>query len=303
MVGAGRIAYEGHLPAYRANADLIDVVAVVDPDAGRRALVAAALPTPPASVPTLRRALDSTEVDLVVIASPPAAHRATIIDVLARGLAVVCEKPLCQSLDDVEAIRVAAGHGGFVSVMHNYLYKPGWRALFDVVASGRIGRPVMVRFEELGWDHWRAPHGAWRETADTGGPLRDNLYHPVYLAERALGSPVVEARATQAALVHRYRGVAEVVGADATLRYHYWQRPAELTIERGDDVETVPVPGWDEALEWGYIGAFRDAVTQAMAGSAPPCGIDAASRVITVLEQAGREVVARPPRWRPRRRR
>ncbi|MGH9137289.1 MAG: Gfo/Idh/MocA family protein [Acidimicrobiales bacterium] len=324
MIGAGQIACEGHIPGYRANEDLVDVVAVVDPDSARRRLAAERLPVAPSvSVATLAEALDSVAVDAVVIASPPASHAAVILDALSRGVAVVCEKPLCRSGEELDVIRAAAAAGGgHVAVLHNYLYKPGWRTLFDLVESGRIGVPVMARFEELSDNYWQAPQTPWREDpANGGGPLRDQLYHAIYLAERVLGSRIVTVQATQASLVHRYpagdaatlalrhengsltqattswcytgrrRGVMEAVGTDACIRYEYWERPGELILEQGSAVEPIVVEGADSLTEWGYPAAFRDTFGRLLAGRQPACGIDDAARVVAVMEQAGTAVL------------
>jgi predicted dehydrogenase len=323
MIGAGSIAIEGHVPAYRANDDLLEVVAVVDPDARRREAAVRLLANPAvASVGTLAEALDATEVDVAVVATPPADHATTVIDALGHHVAVICEKPLCLATAELESIRsTLTTSGGRLTVLHNYLHKPGWRLLFEMIASGDIGEPVTATFQELSADHWQAPHTTWRRApAEGGGPLWDNLYHAVYLAERIFSSPVADASATQAALVHPYsagdfaalmlrhtsgavsvassawchrgrpRATAEVLGTRAAVRYSYWDRPHELEVERGTRVKTVRVREWSASAEWGYVGAFRDAVTRLVEGAEAFPGIDDAARVIAVLEGAG-EVV------------
>ena len=320
MVGAGSIAVEGHVPAYRINDGLFDVVAVVDPDARRRELVVGLLANPAVvSVGTLAEALAATEVDVAVVATPPADHAVTVIEALGRDVAVICEKPLCLATADLESIRSALiASGGWLAMLHNYLHKPGWQLLFDMIASGDIGEPVTATFQELSPDHWQAPHTTWRRaTGEGGGPLWDNLYHAVYLAERIFSSPIAHASATQAALVHPYaagdfaaltlrhdsgavalassawchtgrpRATVEILGTRAAVRYAYWERPNELEIERGTRVKTIRVRNWNAAAEWGYVGAFRDAITRLVEGDAALPGFDDAARVIGVLERAG----------------
>ena len=314
LAGAGRIVREGHAPAYLANRDLMTVAAIADPDKGAAALAADQLGVPgDRQYPALTDMLDAGGVDLVVVATPPDAHHDAVVESLCRGCGVICEKPLCLSLGELASIKTAASGGSFLSMMHNYLSSPGWHRLIGLVARGRIGRPVMVRIEELADDHWRLPGSSstWLESAGRGGgPLRDNLYHPLYLAEQLLGSPVEAASGAQAALVHDYsagdtammavrhangtltqalaawsfpgqsRAVAEVVGDEAVARYSYWVEPDWLEIDNGSDVERIGVPEWHENLDSGYVHAFREIVGRFAAGLTAPYDVAAAERII-----------------------
>jgi predicted dehydrogenase len=320
LVGAGRIVREGHVPAYLANHDILAVTAVADPDARAVAAVAGALGVPPGRrYPGLAPLLDASDLDLVVIASPPRYHHEAVTSALARGLGVICEKPLCLSVAELQAIKAAAGGQGFVAVMHNYLARPGWRHLLSLVRSGAIGTPVIARFEELSGDRWRRPGDAaasWRESAGQGGgPLTDNLYHSLYLSEQILGSPLRAACGHQAALRHSYpagdiamvtvrhdngsltqatgswcyqgwsRAIAEVHGHKAVLRYRYWGEPGRLWLDEAGTETEIAVPGWDDELESGYTVSFREIVTQFRSGGPPPSGIEDAARILNVVNQ------------------
>jgi predicted dehydrogenase len=330
LIGTGRIATEGHLPAYRANADLIRVVAVADPDAHCANRVGDLL-----GVPLARRHADAATLiegaglDLIVVASPPRAHYSAIVAALRHGLAVICEKPLCLDAGEIAGVRASTRPDGFVAVLHNYLDKPGWRQLISWVGHGRIGAPRMVRIEELSDDHWRLPNApteSWRQRADDGGgPLRDNLYHAIYLVERLVGSPLADLSGQQAALVHPYpsgdsaavvgrhhngalstataawsyggapRATAEVWGTDGVLRYQYWAGPGVIYLDRGGDSTALAVPGWSPQAESGYRDAFRTALERIRDGGPAPYGIDDAARVLDLLDLAVDVPTARPP--------
>lgn len=326
LVGAGRIVREGHLPAYLASASFMDVISVADPDAGQAADVAG-----PLGIPVRHQyqghaeLLDGPPVDLVVVAGPPHTHHGAVVAALASGVGVVCEKPLCVNQDELTAIRAAAdqaaarGASGFVAVLHNYLAQPGWRQLISLIRAGGIGEPRLARFEESSGDHWRLPGetgDSWRQHAEYGGgPLRDNLYHVLYLAEQLLGSPLDRATGEQAALVHSYpagdtaivlarhrngaitqataawsfpgwsRAAAEVWGTTAVARYEYWSEPDQIHLDTEDGTELIKVPDWSEELASGYALSFREIAARFRAGASAPCGTDDAQRLMRLMDQ------------------
>jgi predicted dehydrogenase len=318
LVGTGRIVQECHLPAYQAHGDLLQVVAVADPQAARAAAVGDALGVPPeARYLGVTAMLAGTELDLVVVASPPAAHHDAVVAAAAAGVAVICEKPVCPDLASLTALQAAVGDA-FVAVMHNYLVKPGWRHVAEVLRQGLIGLPRLIRIEELADDYWRRPgesSESWREEAAQGGPLRDNLYHAFYLAEYLAGSPIARVVGEQAALVHPYpggdavavvgrhdngtllqgtvawchrghpRGSMELIGTTGTLYYDYWAEPGRFRIDADGRTDTIEVPNWTERDESGYGFAFRAIVDQLRKGDPPPQGLADAYRTMCAIHQ------------------
>jgi predicted dehydrogenase len=107
--GAGLISQVEHIPNLLHLPNLFEVVAVADPSARARAFVAErwGLAT--------HESLDGLlgeRLDALLVASPDFAHRDTVLSGLAAGLHVLCEKPLCYDVADVDrliAARDAAG--------------------------------------------------------------------------------------------------------------------------------------------------------------------------------------------------
>jgi predicted dehydrogenase len=203
--------------------------------------------------------------------------------------------------------------------MHNYLAKPGWRHIADVLRQGVIGVPRLIRIEELADDYWRRPgetSDSWRADAAQGGPLRDNLYHAFYLAEHLAGSPIARVVGEQAALAHPYpggdtvavvgrhdngallqgtvawchrghpRGSMELIGTAGTLQYDYWAEPSRFRIAAGGRTDTVEVPDWTERDESGYAVAFRAVADRLRTGDRPPHGLTDAYRTMWAIHQA-----------------
>src|SRR3954463_8338974 len=94
LVGFGFIAEHGHLPAYLCSEEL-EIVAVADICANRRAAAARALPN--ARIYDDHTSLLAHErhgLDFVDITAPPYAHASVATDALTLRLHVLCEKPL-----------------------------------------------------------------------------------------------------------------------------------------------------------------------------------------------------------------
>lgn len=98
VVGAGMMGAD-HVRRITAKISNADVVAVVEPDEAR-AQAAAALAPGAITASSFEEALDRTEIDGVIIATPGFLHEPILVTALERGLAVLCEKPLTTSAED-----------------------------------------------------------------------------------------------------------------------------------------------------------------------------------------------------------
>jgi predicted dehydrogenase len=127
-------------------------------------------------------------------------HVAAVIDAAAAGLDVISEKPLANTLEEIDRIGSAVERAGVrLSVMHNWMFNPDARAVIDAVAEDRIGKPFLVRNESIIGVPWKNkdPAGDWRmdSVLAGGGVVIDGVYHPIYVAEAEMQSPVVQVTA------------------------------------------------------------------------------------------------------------
>jgi predicted dehydrogenase len=175
------------------------VVAAVDQDARRFALPElAGIEGCRSLEEALGRFPDAPVVD---ICTPPASHLALVLESLAAGRHVLCEKPFV--LDSSEAAQVLAAareQGRMVVVMHNWIGAPVFRELMTKIGSGRLGEVVAVNAtfitgngsdimgiaDESHWVH-RLPAGRLQET----------LPHVVYTLLALLGSVDVQIEAVR----------------------------------------------------------------------------------------------------------
>ncbi len=148
------------------------------------------------------------QFDAVVIALPHHLHAAAILDCLAAGKHVLCEKPLCTSLIEADAI-VSAVQAAGVTFMpgHNALFHPFVGRVKEMVGAGTIGRVLHMRSQDcfvLGADFSDTWRGRFGEQG--GGELIDTGYHAAYTLMHFAGAPVVEVRGTFARFRQRIEG-------------------------------------------------------------------------------------------------
>ena len=117
--------------------------------------------------------LDCEKPDAVHICTPHYLHAPMIIEALGRNIHVLCEKPLCISIEQLEKIREAAGiSSAQLGVCHQNRWKPSMkelRRLAQVGVKGAFGSVVWNRDE----DYYKS--GAWRGSwAEEGGGVMIN---------------------------------------------------------------------------------------------------------------------------------
>ncbi len=193
LMGCGTVADYGHAPAIQTTRG-IRLEAVFDPVAARAESFAQKWKVP--GVFTNQDAFLNSGLDAVVITSPAGWHRTNAAAALARGLPVLCEKPLAQTLDDGRAMTAAARQSGQpLFVGFDYRFSPVSQTIRDRIARGDVGEVRLVRFVYL-WDlHGRnGPDGQANQRRvgrmEEGGPLVDCGVHQIDLARWWLGSPV-----------------------------------------------------------------------------------------------------------------
>jgi len=214
LLGAGNIALRGHLPQWTGDAALAEgaeIVAVAD--LSRTNLDAAAVLLPGARLYEKAEELLARESpDFVDVCTPPFTHRPLVELAAARGVSVLCEKPIAATLADAEAIADAVRTAGIVFVpCHQYHHSPQWQAVTRLLP--RLGRIHLVEYEVLrteanpGNPNWSP---AWRTDPALagGGILFDHGAHILYQLRSVLGEPAA-VHATVRNLCHAGYGVED----------------------------------------------------------------------------------------------
>jgi predicted dehydrogenase len=156
------------------------ITALSDPDEGSRAESARAIGGGVRVFADHRGLLESGDVDAVLIASPNDTHKAILDDVFSapKPLAILVEKPVCTSAEDVAALGAAArAHKAPVWVAMEYRYMPPVQELLREVRGGTIGQLRMLAIREHRFP-FLPKVGDWnRFSRRTGGTLVEKCCH------------------------------------------------------------------------------------------------------------------------------
>lgn len=90
--------------------------------------------------------VEASDVDAVIVASYGPAHAESVLQCIAAGKPVFCEKPLASNAEDCKKIVDAETAKGkkFVQVGFMRRYDKGYRQMKELIESGAAGAPLMV---------------------------------------------------------------------------------------------------------------------------------------------------------------
>jgi xylose dehydrogenase (NAD/NADP) len=188
--------------------------------------------------------LADPDVDVVYLPLPNDLHADWAVRCLDAGKHVLIEKPIALTTDEVDTIIAAARRNGRL-VMEGFMYRhtPRWQRLIEIVRSGAIGEPRVIR---LGFAY-RFP-ASWESTvrfADVpgAGVMWDMGCYAVNMARGVLGVEPQEAAAIKGsrpgiAVDTSVTGLLSFPGATATFSvgFDYVNPPAQ--------VEVIGTEGW-----------------------------------------------------------
>jgi len=137
-----------HLKAIKEIAE-VSLVAVVDRDRARMLNVRGSCGADE-GYSDLSELLSDSQVDAVVINTPPSLHEEMVVQSLEAGKHVLCEKPLATSVEGATRIKVVQERTGLVVLPgHNYAFTPSLEKAQELIREGAIGdvQNVTVGFE------------------------------------------------------------------------------------------------------------------------------------------------------------
>ncbi|MEU8645620.1 Gfo/Idh/MocA family oxidoreductase [Streptomyces sp. NPDC048674] len=144
VLGAGHMGAD-HIRRLDRAVSGARVAAVADPDTARAEEAVAGVDGVSVHAEA-EAALDAPGVDAVLIASPGPAHEEALLAAFARGLPVLCEKPLVP--DSAGALRVVEAElqlgRRLAQVGFMRRYDAECERLKSLLDSGRLGRPLML---------------------------------------------------------------------------------------------------------------------------------------------------------------
>ncbi len=228
VVGYGPFGGMGYLHGLAATeTEGLAFVAAADPVASRLAAAREDFPAIAAHADAAALAADP-DVDVAVIATPPAHHAALALELLRAGKHVVLEKPMClRTTDADEIIATAAENDRVVTVHQSRRWDRDVLALHDVVDRGDVGELFNIETFVGGFEH---PCRAWHsEETVSGGAIYDWGSHHVDWILRFYGGPPSRVLCT----THR-RVWHDTTNVDQLALWMRWDDGREATFRQSD---------------------------------------------------------------------
>ncbi len=194
--------------------------------------------------------------EVIAIMTPNDSHYAFSMQALERGLDVICDKPMTNTLAEAEALHARVQATGLVFCLtHNYTGYPMVRQAKAMVMAGEIGEVRLVQVEYVQGGRAKPGPGrrAWKEDPARGGPslvLGDIGTHAHNLLRFITGLDVDQVAADIGSIVpdrvtHDYAGAMLRMGNGA--RGSFWVTQAAAGVENG---LRIRVSGSKGSLEW-----------------------------------------------------
>ncbi|QIB47604.1 Gfo/Idh/MocA family protein [Streptomyces aureoverticillatus] len=144
VLGAGHMGAD-HVRRLARSVAGARVAAVADPDRARAQAAVAGLDGVRVHADA-HAAIAEPGVQAVLVASPDHAHEEALLAALARGLPVLCEKPLAADAEAALRVVEAEARGGRRLIQVGFMrrYDAEYRRLKALLDSGGLGRPLML---------------------------------------------------------------------------------------------------------------------------------------------------------------
>lgn len=210
MVGTGGIS-GAHAGGILAHQDKIECVALCDISEDNLEARAKQLGGEPRRFHDWKKMLDvlGSEIDAVDICLPHHLHAAAILDAAAAGKHILCEKPMCTSLEEADRIVEAVKRAGVIYMSaHNQLFTPAVREIKRLIDEGAVGRVRWIRSQDTFILDRSFFCGSWRANLKQqgGGELIDTGYHPTYRLLYLAGADIAAVHGTMGRFVHAIEG-------------------------------------------------------------------------------------------------
>jgi predicted dehydrogenase len=202
IIGTGNIAGH-HVKGYVLAEDRARVAAMADVDTDRAGAFQEQLGKYEVFA-DYRDMIAKAPIDAVDICLPHHLHKDAIVAAAAAGKHILCEKPLCLTLEEAEAVTSAVKQAGITLMCaHNQLFLPAVARAREMIRAGELGKVYAARTTDVFALKLTSESIGWRGTRSTsgGGELIDTGYHPNYLLLHLVDSTPIRV----AAMLSRHR--------------------------------------------------------------------------------------------------
>ena len=122
------------------------------------------------------RMMDKEQVDAIVIATPPTAHKEVALQAARRGIHVFCEKPMAATLEDCDAMIAAAQKKNIkLMVAFKHRFARSFSRLKEREAD--FGKPLWAMYT---YPLWKVDDPGWKfQDKGTRGIIVENVVHAI----------------------------------------------------------------------------------------------------------------------------
>jgi myo-inositol 2-dehydrogenase/D-chiro-inositol 1-dehydrogenase len=156
-----------------------------------------------------RQMLALPDLDVIDIGIPNDLHCQVTVDAARAGKHVICEKPLCVTLEEADEMIAACKQAGVLLMYAEELcFAPKYVRAKTLVEEGAVGKPFLVKQSE---EH-SGPHMPWFWDVNRsgGGVMLDMGCHSIEYTRWVLGKPPVKSvTAFMDTFVHKDRTLGE----------------------------------------------------------------------------------------------
>jgi myo-inositol 2-dehydrogenase/D-chiro-inositol 1-dehydrogenase len=179
-----------HAESFRIMPDEAEVVAVASPTPGNAEKLAKKYNIPRVFT-DYKQMLAEDDIEMVTIAAPNSLHAQMTIDIANAGKHVVCEKPLCMTLEEADLmIETCTQKGVLLMYAEELFFTPKYVKAKEMADQGAFGRVYMVKQSEK---HF-GPHASWFWDVNRsgGGVFMDMGCHGIAFCYWFLGRPRIK---------------------------------------------------------------------------------------------------------------
>ncbi|HSI75938.1 MAG TPA: Gfo/Idh/MocA family oxidoreductase [Lunatimonas sp.] len=140
IVGAGYFS-QFHGDAWSRMPD-VEILAICDKDVQKAKLYAKHYGIPNV-YGDLNVMFAAHQPDFVDIVTPPVTHKPIIKSAIAKGIHIICQKPLADTFKEAKEIRELVKKAGIRFMVHeNWRFQPWYREIKSVIQAGTIGKKI-----------------------------------------------------------------------------------------------------------------------------------------------------------------
>ncbi len=164
VIGSGFVA-DVHVTSIQQMPEEAEVVAVASPTPGHAQSLAERYSIPRVFL-DYHDMLNEPDIEMVIITTPNILHARMTIECANKGKHVVCEKPLCMTLEEAdEMIEVCKKQGVLLMYAEELFFTPKYVKAKEMADQGAFGKLYMVKQCEK---HF-GPHSPWFWDIDQSG--------------------------------------------------------------------------------------------------------------------------------------